>query len=115
MRTAQLEPTVKLTADGCVAGQQNDPTSNQYSRAQMASIASQLIKYEGDASKVVVLPDPIDDVDLSTPEDRSAEIARLTEEFLARGGEIEQVPPAEDSWTPSSEENAVPMAPMNRW
>jgi hypothetical protein len=36
----------------------------------------------------------------ATPAARREEIERLTEEFLAGGGAIEQCPPAEESWSP---------------
>ena len=93
---SQLEPAGKWTADGGAAGQQYDPSSHQYSRNQMASIASQLVKYDGDVTRVIVYPDPVEEVDLSFPDERSAEIARQTEEFLARGGKVEQVESADE-------------------
>lgn len=97
---AQLESTGRWPADPSLAGQQYDPTSDHYSRQQMASIAAQLDKHDGDVTKVIVPPERFERVSLETKARQSEEIARLTDEYKQRGGEIETVPPMEDSWTP---------------
>ena len=61
----------------------------------MASIASQLIKHDGDVTKVIVPPERFERVSLEEKARQSEEIARLTDEYLQRGGEIEQVESAD--------------------
>lgn len=95
---AQLEPVSKWAAHSGTGREQYDPTSDKYSERQLESIASQLIKHDGDVSKVIVEPDEPEDeyIDPDAKQRERELIERLTEEFLMKGGSITQVESAED-------------------